>query len=187
MPNYGRSRLNAPAVRRRSALSERLQRYIPVMTDASSPAELAELVAAARDRLLAFAASCTDEVWLSTPLAGHGDHRPAGVIVDHVANAYEYMAGWMREILAGATPAVDVALVDRLNAAHAGTASHLTQAGAMEHLTRSGDDIIALIAGLAETDLEAGGGRVRRFAEIAARHPDTHRADIEEAMRGSAV
>jgi DinB superfamily len=159
----------------------------PVMTDTSGPAELAEQIAAARDRLLAFAAGCTDEVWHSTPLASQGDFRPVGVIVDHVAHAYEYMAGWMQEILAGATPAVDVALVDRLNAAHSGTASHLTQAGAMEHLTRSGDEIIALITGLAGTDLEAGGGRVRRFAEIAARHPDTHRTDIEEALRGSAV
>jgi hypothetical protein len=155
------------------------------MTDASGPAELAEQIAAARDRLLAFAAGCTDEVWHSTPLASQGDYRTVGIIVDHVAHAYEYMGGWMREILAGATPAVDVALVDRLNAAHSGAAGHLTQAGAMEHLTRSGDEIIALIAGLAGTDLDAGGGRVRRFAEIAVRHPDTHRADLEQALDGA--
>jgi hypothetical protein len=153
------------------------------MTDASG---LAEQIAEARDRLLAFAAGSTDEVWQSTPLASQGDYRTVGVIVDHVAHAYEYMSSWMREILDGATPAVDVALVDRLNAAHSGAASHLTQAGAMEHLTRSGDEIIALIAGLTDTDLDAGGGRVRRFAEIAARHPDTHRADLEQALDGAA-
>jgi hypothetical protein len=157
------------------------------MTDEYSPAELAGQVAAARDRLLAFAATCTDEVWHSTPLAPQGDYRPVGVIVDHVAHAYEYMGGWMREILAGAAPAVDVALVDRLNAAHSSAAAHLTQAGSMEHLTRSGDEIIALIAGLTGADLEAAGGRIRRFAEIAARHPDTHRADLEKALHGSAV
>jgi uncharacterized damage-inducible protein DinB len=156
------------------------------MTDARSAAEHAELIAAARDRLLAFAAACTDDTWHARPLAEHGDHRPVGVIVDHVAHAYEYMGGWMREILAGDTPPVDVALVDRLNAAHAGDAGHLTQAGAMEHLTRSGDELIALVSGLTDDDLEAGGGRVRRFAEIAARHPDMHRTDIEEALADSA-
>jgi len=164
----------------------RRQRYIPVMTEARSPAAHAELIAAARDRLLTFAATCTDETWHSRPLAAHGDHRTVGVIVDHVAHAYEYMGGWVREILAGTDPQVDVALVDRLNAAHTARAEHLTQAGAMEHLTRSGDDFVALIAGLRAADLAADGGRVRRFAEIAARHPDTHRTDIQEALGDSA-
>jgi DinB superfamily len=156
------------------------------MTDAPSPAEHAELIAAARDRLVAFAAACTDGIWLARPLAGHGDHRPVGVIVDHVAHAYEYTGGWIREILAGGRPAVDVALVDRLNAAHASQAGHLTQAGAMEHLTRSGDELIALVSALSANELEAGGRRVRRFAEIAARHPDMHRTDIGEALADSA-
>jgi hypothetical protein len=80
---------------------------------------------------------------------------------------------------------VDVALVDRLNGAHAGDAEHLTQAGAMEHLSRSGDELIAVVSALTAVDLEAGGGRVRRFAEIAARHPDMHRTDIEEALGDS--
>ena len=155
------------------------------MAEALSPAEHAEHIAAARDGLLAFAAACTDEVWHATPLAAHGDDRTVGIIVDHVAHAYEYMGGWMREILAGGTPQVDVALVDRLNAAHTAGAGHLTQAGAMEHLTRSGDELIGLVAGLSEADLDAGAGRVRRFAEIAARHPDAHRADIEEALRAA--
>lgn len=157
----------------------------PFMTDALSPAEHAELIAAARDRLLAFAAACTDDTWHARPLAEHGDHRAVGVIVDHVAHAYEYMGGWMREILSGGSPPVDVALVDRLNAAHAGDAGHLTQAGAMEHLSRSGDELIAQVSALTAADLEAGGGRVRRFAEIAARHPDMHRTDIEEALGDS--
>jgi len=145
--------------------------------------EHAAQIAAARDRLLTFAAACTDEIWHATPLAVHGDHRTIGIIVDHVAHGYEYMGGWMREILAGRTPEVDGALVDRLNAAHAASAGHLTQAGAMEHLTRSGDELIGLVAGLGEADLNAGAGRVRRFAEIAARHSDTHRTDIEDALR----
>jgi DinB superfamily len=152
------------------------------MTEACSPAEHADLIAAARDRLLAFAAACTDQDWYARPLAASGDQRAVGVVVDHVAHAYEYMAGWLGEILAGRDPQVDVALVDRLNAGHALEAGQLTQAGAMEHLQRAGDAMIALIGGLAEADLDAGGGRVRRFAEIAARHPDNHRTDLEAAL-----
>jgi hypothetical protein len=157
----------------------------PVMTDARTPAEHADQIAAARDRLLAFAAGCTDDDWSARPLAARGDARTVGMVVDHVADAYDYMGGWIREILAGQSPAVDVALVDRLNAAHAIEACRLTQAGAMEHLRRNGDAMIALIAGLADSNLDASGGRVRRFAEIAARHPDTHRTDIEDAIRAA--
>jgi len=39
----------------------------------------------------------------------------------------------------------------------------------LAHLLRSGDAIGALIAGLSTADLEVGGGRVRRFAQIAIR------------------
>jgi hypothetical protein len=152
------------------------------MTDATSPAEHAERIAAARDRLLAFAAACSDEAWHSRPLTGRGDSRTVGVIVDHVADAYEYMSDWMRQILAGESPEVDVALVDRLNAGHAIQAGQLTQAQVAEHLQRGGDVMISLVSGLADSDLESGGGRIRRFAEIAARHPDTHRTDIEDTL-----
>jgi hypothetical protein len=154
------------------------------MTDARTPIQLAEEIAAARDRLLAFAAACADERWHAHPLTAQGDTRPVGVIVDHVADAYDYLAGWIRELLAGQAPRVDAALVDRLNAEHAARAGHLTQAGAMEHLTRSGDELIALVSRMSEADLEAGGGRVRRLAEVTARHPDSHRAELEAALRG---
>jgi hypothetical protein len=42
--------------------------------------------------------------------------------------------------------------------------------------------ISALIAGLSADDLSAGHGRVRLFAQIAIRHADNHRADIETAL-----
>jgi uncharacterized damage-inducible protein DinB len=155
-----------------------------LMTSQRSPAEHAQEIAAARDRLVAFAADCSDETWHERPLTADGDPRPVGVIIDHVGHSYEYLAGWVREVLAGESPEVTADLVDGLNAEHARACGHLTQADAVEHLTRSGDELIAFIAGLADADLDAGDGRVRRFAEVATRHADNHRAEIEQALGG---
>jgi hypothetical protein len=52
-------------------------------------------------------------------------------------------------------------------------------------LRRSGEAISVLVAGLSPADLAAGDGRVRRLAQIAARHADEHRADIETALASS--
>lgn len=158
-------------------------RYIfRTMADVNSPAEHAAQIAAARDRLLAFVATCTDDDWHAAPLRDQGDARSAGVIVDHVADAYEYLGNWIRLIVTGDSPVLNSELVDALNAAHAATAGTLTQAGAMQHLQTSGDDLIAMISDLTATDLDAGGGRVRRLAQIAARHADDHRTDIKTAL-----
>jgi DinB superfamily len=154
------------------------------MTEARTPTEPAEQIAAARDRLVDFAAACTDEVWYARPLAASGDDRCVGVIVDHVADSYDYASGWIRQLLAGQDPGVTAAMVDGLNAAHAERSAHLTQAGTIDHLETSGDAMIALISGLSETDLDAGGGMVRTFALIAERHPDNHRAELETALEG---
>ena len=150
--------------------------------DARSPAQYAAEIDAARDRLIAFAAACSPEQWQATPLAG--DPRPVGVIVDHVAHAYEYMGGWMRRILAGEDVGVDGAMVDALNAEHAIAAAQITPAGAIEHLRRAGAGFSELVAGCSAVGLQAGGGRVERFAQIAIRHPDDHRAEIEAALGG---
>jgi hypothetical protein len=154
------------------------------MTDAASPADHVAAIAAARDRLLAFAASCSADDWMARPLTGQGDDRTVGVIVDHVADSYDYIGAWLSAIVAGQEPAVSPELVDRFNAAHAKDAAAVTRADAMAHLQRSGDVIIALVSGLSSSDLERAGGRAGRFAQILARHPDDHRSEIEAALRG---
>jgi hypothetical protein len=58
----------------------------------------------------------------------------------------------------------------------------VTQAEAVEHLRRSGAAISQLVAGCSAEDLQAGGGRVERLAQIAIRHADDHRAEIEAAL-----
>jgi len=149
-----------------------------VTEDDRVPAAYAADIAAARDRLITFAAGCSEEEWRAAPL--DGDPRP--VVVDHVADSYEYLAGWIRQLVAGQPVEVTSEIVDDLNAEHAAEAAAVSQADATEHLRRSGAAISALIAGLSPGDLSAGDGRVRRFAQIAIRHADNHRTDIETAL-----
>ena len=148
--------------------------------DTRSPAELAADIDAARERLTGFVGSCSDADWRSAPL--DGDPRPVGLVVDHVADAYEYLAGWIRQLVAGQPVDVNNEVVDALNAEHARTAGPVTRAEAAGHLRRSGADIAALVAGLSAADLAAGDGRVRRFAQIAIRHADDHWSEIEAAL-----
>ncbi len=74
------------------------------MTEPQSPEEYAAAIDAARQRLIGFIGGCTAGHWQAAPL--EGDPRPVGVVVDHVAHSYEYLAGWMRDVLAGREPAV---------------------------------------------------------------------------------
>ena len=140
-------------------------------------------IEAARDRLIAFANGCSEQDWRATPL--DGDPRPVAVVVDHVADSYEYMAGWIRQLVAGQPVEVTGEIVDDLNADHA-AAAVVSQAAAAEHLRTSGAAISGLIAGLSADDLAAGDGRVRLFAQIAIRHADNHRTDIETALAARA-
>lgn len=153
--------------------------------DERDPAVYAADIEAARDRLIAFAAGCTEQEWLAAPL--EGDPRPVAVVVDHVADSYEYLAGWIRQLVAGQPVEVTGEIVDDLNAEHAAQAAAVSQAEAAEHLHRSGAAISALIADLSPDQLAAGDGRARLFAQIAIRHADNHRADIEAALAAQGI
>jgi hypothetical protein len=156
-----------------------------VTEDALDPAAYAAEIDAARDRLIGFVDGCSEEHWRAAPLALDGDPRPVAVVVDHVADAYEYLAGWIRQIAAGEKVDVNSDLVDDLNAEHAAQAAAVTRAEATGHLRRSGVAISELVAGLSVADLAADDGRARRLAQIAARHADGHRADLEAALARS--
>jgi len=156
-----------------------------VAEDERGPADYAAEIEAARDRLIAFTDGCSEAQWRAAPL--EGDPRPVAVVVDHVADSYEYLAGWIRQLLACRPVEVTGEIVDNLNAEHAAQAAAVSQADAAEHLQRSGAAISALIAGLSEDELAAGDGRVRRFAQIAIRHADDHRTDIETALAAQGV
>jgi DinB superfamily len=115
-----------------------------VTEDERTPAAYAADIEAARDQLIAFAAGCSEEDWRAAPLDGDGDGdgdgdpRPVAVVVDHVADSYEYMAGWIRRLLSGEPVEVTSDMVDDLNAEHASGAATMSQDDVAEHLRRSG-------------------------------------------------
>ena len=147
------------------------------MTDDLTPAAYADAIGAARRRLMHFVRLCPDDRWRSAPVPG--DPRPVGVIADHVAHSYEYLAGWIGEVAAGQLVEASTELVDDLNAGHAAGAGDLTPEHVASHLRSSGDALIALVAGLEPGQLDLDGGRIRRLATIAARHADGHLAEFE--------
>src|SRR5258708_34987585 len=101
------------------------------------------------------------------------------VVVDHVPPSYEYLAGWISQLLAGKTVMVDADVVDALNAEHAGRATGVTRPEGLEYLRHSGAALSRLVAGCSGADLQAGEGRVERFVQGAIRHADNHPTQIE--------
>ena len=150
------------------------------MSDDLSPAGYAQAINEARQRLLAFVEQCQDDVWQAAPVTG--DPRPVAVIADHVADAYQYLSGFIADVAAGRPVAVNSELVDELNADHAASAGDLSRAEVYGHLREQGDALIALITGLEPPQLDLDEGRIRRLATIAARHADGHRTEIEAAL-----
>ena len=149
-----------------------------VVTD---PRDAARAIADARSRLLVFVQGCSEEQWRSIPL-GEADPRSVAVIVDHVADAYDYIGAWVRSLVEGQSVEVSPEIVDELNARHAGDSSAIGRDHVTEHLQGSGDALIALIQGLRAEDLAIEDGRVELFAKIAARHADGHRSELEDAL-----
>jgi hypothetical protein len=84
------------------------------MADDLTPAAYADAIDAARRRLMDFVRLCPDDLWRSAPVPG--DPRQVGVIADHVAHSYEYLAGWIGDVAAGQLVEVNTDLVDDLNA-----------------------------------------------------------------------
>src|SRR5258708_6371826 len=92
----------APVSARSPPASDRMVSMLgPMSQNVGGPAEYASDIDAARERLVAFVDGCTDEQWTAAPL--EGDPRPVGMVVDHVAHSYEYLAGWISQLLAGKT------------------------------------------------------------------------------------
>lgn len=150
------------------------------MPDEMTPADHARSIDDARQRLISFVEQCPHADWRSAPV--DGDPRAVGVIADHVAHAYEYLAVWIADVIAGKPVDVTAEIVDDLNAGHAAQAGAPTPGDVAVHLRASGDTLIELVSGLEPAQLDLDGGRVRRFAQIAARHADSHRTEVEAAL-----
>src|SRR5215472_16660807 len=111
------------------------------MTETASATGLAQSIDDARQRLVSFVRQCAHDNWSAAPVPG--DPRPVGVICDHVAHAYEYLGGWIGDLIAGRSAEVSGEIVDELNAGHAGESASITPDEVMDHLRSSGDTIIA--------------------------------------------
>ena len=155
------------------------------MSEIPPAAETASAIAAARDRMVAFAQNCSEERWQDAVLNGTGDPRAVGVVVDHVAHAYEYLGAFIRDIVRGAAPRIDNDVIDRVNADHADRAGDVSRESAIAHLSRSGDALVELVNSLTADQLQLMDGRVHRLAQIAVLHADNHRADLEAALAGA--
>jgi hypothetical protein len=147
----------------------------------STADQIAQEVFDARARLIAFAEGCSPEQWESVPL-GETDPRAVSVIIDHVAHSYEYIGGWVGTLVEGGTVDVDTDFVDGLNAEHAAGSQDLEIKKVTAHLIDSGDALIALLRRLTPDALSIGNGRVERLAQIASRHADGHRSELESAL-----
>jgi hypothetical protein len=150
------------------------------MNENQRPADYATSIEDARQRMIRFVQRCTDGDWRAAPV--EGDPRPVSVIADHIAHAYEYLAGWIADLADGKPVEVDSDIVDELNAEHATDAAAVTRAHVIGHLRSSGDALIALVADLEPELFDLDDGRIRRLAIIAARHADDHRTQIEQAL-----
>ena len=89
---------------------------VALVTDAAG---LTEAVSAAdrRERLVEFVGRCPEEQWSSSPFADD-DPRSVAVIVDHVADAYEYLGSFVATLARGEPVEVSPEIVDELNARH---------------------------------------------------------------------
>jgi hypothetical protein len=106
--------------------------------------EQATEVVAARARLIGFVGRCRDEQWTARPLAV-ADPRAVGVIVDHVADAYEYLGSFVTKLARNEHVDVSPEIVDELNAHHASAMSSPSPEQVIAHLMRSGDAFVALV------------------------------------------
>jgi len=147
----------------------------------SEALDLANEVSAARERLIEFVDRCPEDQWQARPLAP-GDPRTVAVIVDHVADAYEYIGAWLDQLARGETVEVTPAVVDELNARHAAGVGTPARDAVIEHLVHSGDAIVTLVASLGDDQLAGDDGRVARLARIAAVHAEGHRDELENAL-----
>src|SRR5579864_4873642 len=121
------------------------------MPDESSVAGLARDIRDARDRLITCVDLLPDGAW-ATALS-RDDPRPIGIVCDHVAHSYEYLGGWVSELVSGREVAVTSGVVDELNARHA-QAPLRARGEVTAHIRQSCETLLELVGRLGPDDLE---------------------------------
>jgi hypothetical protein len=141
--------------------------------------------------LAAFAETLSDAEW-STPVS-QTDHRPVGVIVNHVASMYPIEIDVARAV-AGGNAVTDVSwdAVAQINAKNAQENATVTKASALELLRRNSHEAAAAVRSLTDAELDQaapfslsfGASMTAQFVieDHALRHSWHHLARIRKAL-----
>ncbi len=105
--------------------------------------------------LAAFAEGLAPWEWILPVGNGHGDRRPIGVLVHHVATLYPIEVDVARAIADG-TPVMDLTweAVAAMNAEHAREHADVTKEVALELLRRNGRDAAAAVREFTDEELD---------------------------------
>ena len=103
-------------------------------------------------QLAAFVDGLSDAQWR---MVCPEDGRPVGVLVHHVASAYQVEIDLVRKLASGeAITGVTWAMVDQMNAAHGKDQAHVTKAAALELLRRQSGMAASAIRALSDEQLD---------------------------------
>lgn len=153
---------------------------------------LAERILAGANALAAYAEGLGDEAW-STPVAGDG--RPVGVVVHHVASAYQIEVDLAEAIASGnAIEGVTWDAVHQMNAQHAAANSEVSKAEALELLRSNAATAAERVRAMTDDQLDsaapvslnANAPLTAQFfiEDHALRHSFHHLARIQETLGG---
>jgi SAM-dependent methyltransferase len=142
--------------------------------------------------LAAFAETLSDAEW-STPVS-ETDHRPVGVIVNHVATMYPIEIDVARAVASGkAVTDVSWDAVAQINAKNAQENATVTKAAALELLRKNSREAAAVVRALTDAELDQaapfslsfGAPMTTQFVieDHALRHSWHHLAKIRKALR----
>jgi 2-polyprenyl-3-methyl-5-hydroxy-6-metoxy-1,4-benzoquinol methylase len=152
---------------------------------------LADRIEQGASGLAAFAEGITEAEWL-VPVSGT-DHRPVGVIVNHVASMYPIEIDVARAVASGkAITDVSWDAVAQINAQHAQENAKVTKAAALELLRKNSQEAAAAVRALTDDELDQaapfslsfGAPVTAQFVieDHALRHSWHHLAKIRKAL-----
>lgn len=157
-------------------------------TSSGAATELADDFAAANAEVIAFAASCSGEQWLTVV---PGEDWAVGVVLHHVAEGHAQAVRWLRSMARGEAVTDTSDDIDSHNEEHAERCAGIAAAETVALLEEKGAQLEALLRRFTDEELEQtapfgpAGGRplpVSQLAAVAASHARGHLDHAREAV-----